>query len=314
LEHVSLRPDVPPPGDWVIIDCIEFNDGLRFADPVADIAFLVMDLKFAGRRDLARSLSDAYFSAAHDAQGRQLLPLYASYRAAVRAKVEAIEIGEREVPESERLAAAERARGHWLLALAELSPPDQTPCVVLIGGLPGTGKSTVARRVAQAAGFRIIRSDEVRKELAGLDKHESARSAIGTGIYSQAWTDDTYAECLRQTERLLFEGSRVLVDATFALERHRRLFVDAASRMGVPLACLLCVCDPETARRRLAERTGDVSDADWNVYLDAAARWEAPSAATARTVRQVNTATSESVAEALALAALSEHQLTRRAD
>lgn len=312
LEHVYYRPEVPPPGDWLIIDCIEFNDGFRYADPVVDVAFLVMDLKFAGRHDLARSVIDAYFSAADDAEGRRLLPLYTSYRAAVRAKVEAIEIGEREVPADERAAATERARGHWLLALSELASPDQKPCLILVGGLPGTGKSTVARRVAQAAGVRMIRSDEVRKDLAGLDKHESTRSAIGTGIYTPTWTEDTYAECLRQTERLLFEGGRVIVDATFTFERHRRLFLDSARRWGVPAVWLRCECDAATARNRMAQRTGDVSDADWEVYCEAAARWEATSPSTVRAMRVIDTGRSEQDAAAQALAALADEQLWTR--
>ncbi len=84
LSHVYLLPDKPPPNDLVIIDCIEFAERFRFADPVADIAFLIMDLAFHGRRDLARKCSDGYFAAAGDADGKSLLPFYVAYRAIVR--------------------------------------------------------------------------------------------------------------------------------------------------------------------------------------------------------------------------------------
>src|SRR5262245_54884173 len=98
LDHVYLFPDRPPPGDLVVIDCIEFNERFRYADPVADVAFLVMDLKFHGRGDLAREFADAYVRAANDEGGRALLPFYTAYRACVRAKVEGFELAEKEVP------------------------------------------------------------------------------------------------------------------------------------------------------------------------------------------------------------------------
>jgi aminoglycoside phosphotransferase family enzyme len=120
LDHVYYFPDRPPPDDLVIIDCIEFNERFRYADPVADMAFLVMDLLFEGRRDLADAFGAAYFAAADDAEGTALLPFYAAYRAAVRGKVEGFELKEKEVPEDERRAALVRAQAHWRLALVEL--------------------------------------------------------------------------------------------------------------------------------------------------------------------------------------------------
>ncbi len=120
LDHVYLFPERQPPADLVVIDCIEFNERFRYADPVADMAFLVMDLAFHERKDLACAFADAYFNATNDAEGRELLPLYSSYRAAVRGKVEGLELQEKEIPAIERAAALLRARRHWLLALSEL--------------------------------------------------------------------------------------------------------------------------------------------------------------------------------------------------
>jgi aminoglycoside phosphotransferase family enzyme len=120
LDHVYFFPDKEPPNDLVIVDCIEFNERFRFADPVADMAFLVMDLKFHGRRDLAHVFRDAYFQATGDHEGRRLLPFYTAYRAAVRGKVEGLELPEEEIPQEERASAFARAHAHWLLALEEL--------------------------------------------------------------------------------------------------------------------------------------------------------------------------------------------------
>jgi aminoglycoside phosphotransferase family enzyme/predicted kinase len=289
LDHVYLFPDRQPPADLVVIDCIEFNERFRFADPVADMAFLVMDLAFHGRRDLAEAFAERYFQTTGDHEGRVLLPFYTAYRAAVRAKVEGFELSEKEIPQTEQGAALTRARGHWLLALGELEEPDRRPCLLLVGGLPGTGKSTLARLLAERANFCLIRSDLVRKELAGLGGAEPAGASFGEGIYTAAWTDRTYAECLHRAEALLFEGQRVLIDATFSAEAKRRVVLDAAARLAVPALFLHCQADPEVVQLRLGNRRGDISDADWSTYLKTARRWEEIGPLTRPFLREIST-------------------------
>jgi aminoglycoside phosphotransferase family enzyme/predicted kinase len=279
LEHVYLFPERRPPDDLVIVDCIEFNERFRFADPVSDTAFLFMDLLFHGRPDLAAAFGDAYFCQSGDDEGRALLAFYTAYRAAVRGKVDGMTAAEAEVPAAQRAAARQRGRAHWLLALAQLQEPGRRPCLVFVGGLPGAGKSTLARGLAEHAGFRIIRSDIVRKELTGVGDGP-ARAGFAAGIYTPAWNDRTYAECLRRAEDLLFEGERVVVDAGFREDARRGAFLAAGRRWGVPALGFLCQAEPATVRARLAQRHGDVSDADWSIYLQTAARWEEPGPAT----------------------------------
>jgi aminoglycoside phosphotransferase family enzyme/predicted kinase len=302
LDHVYHFPDRPPPADLVIIDCIEFNERFRFIDPVADMAFPAMDFAFYGRHDLARAFAEAYVRAGGDDEGRALLPLYTAYRATVRGAVEGMLLDEKEVPEAERAAALERSRAHWLLALAELESPGRKPCLVLVAGLPGTGKSEVARGLAEGAGFRVIRSDVVRKDLAGVPG--GGRSPDSAGLYTPEWNERTYAECLRQAERLLLEGERVLVDANFREERRRAEFLAAAVRRGVPGCLLVCHAEPETVRRRLEARRGDVSDADWSVYRLVAREWEEPGASTRRVSQTISTEGTREQARARALDAL----------
>lgn len=311
LDHVYLFPDRSSPSDLVIIDCIEFNERFRFADPVADIAFLVMDLRFHGRPDLAETCADAYFRASGDDEGRALLPFYAAYRAAVRGKVEGMELAETEVPADECAQALTRARGHWLLALTELEEPERRPCLVLMAGLPGSGKSTLARALAERAAFIVIRTDVVRKELAGPAAQTRVAPPFEEGIYTSEWTERTYAECLRRAEALLFEGRRVIVDASFFEEKRRRAFLEAAVRWGVPCVLLQCRVEPEVARQRLAGRRDDASDAGWPVYLNLAGRWQEMGAATSRVARIIAANTDREQVAEQALRLLRERGLVR---
>src|SRR5262249_22745164 len=314
LSHVYVFPDRAPPDDLVIIDCVEFAERFRFADPVADIAFLVMDLAYDDRRDLARACADAYFAVASslesrlqpdeagppgapglptnagtptkapDDEGRALLPFYVSYRAVVRAKVKGMGAQESEVAEAQRNRMRAEAQAHWLFALGTLEEPNRRPGLVLVGGLPGTGKSTLSRGLAAAANFTVIRSDEVRKELAGVPV-----TARAEGFYTPEWTERTYAECLRRAEDVLRVGGRVIVDASFSDESHRTTFLDAARRLGVPGLLLVCQADAAIVRERLRKRRCDVSDADAGVYEEMAAQWDALSPETTRRAVEIDT-------------------------
>ncbi len=313
LEHIYLFPEKRPPDDLVIIDCIEFNERFRFADPVADMAFVVMDLMFEGRRDLAQTFADTYFRAMGDEEGRELLPLYTAYRSTVRAKVGGIKCAEMEIPESERTLARNRARAHWLLALGELEKEDRKPCLVLVGGLPGSGKSTLARELSERTPFHVLRSDVVRKELA--EDAGVLHSSSKTAIYTPEWTAKTYAKCLRRAEKLLFAGQRVLVDATFREERWRQAFLAAAVRWGVPAALLLCRVDPTIARERLEHRHPDISDADWTVYQSLAQSWQAIGDFTRPFLQEISSGgnTEETLAQGLqVIRAMGLHHVTRK--
>jgi aminoglycoside phosphotransferase family enzyme/predicted kinase len=287
LDHVYAFADRPPPDDLVIVDCIEFNERFRYADPVADAAFLVMDLERWDRRDFARRFADAYFDASGDDEGPLLLPFYKAYRAAVRGKVAGFEAVEAEVPDAERNRALDSARAHWLLGLCCLEEPGRRPCLICVGGPPGTGKSTLARGLQEKAGFTVISTDAVRKELARMGPLSGAASPFGEGLYTEEWNERTYLECRRRVEQSLFRGERVLVDASFRVEARRAAFLETAHRWGVTGRFLMCQASPEQVRARLAGREGDVSDADWGVYVGVMNRWQPPSATTRLALREV---------------------------
>jgi aminoglycoside phosphotransferase family enzyme/predicted kinase len=262
LEHVYVLPD-PPPRDLAIIDCVEFSRRFRVGDPVSDVAFTVMELLSHGRAELARAFAERYLSSSQDDRGAELLPFYVAYRSLVRAKVRGIELRQPEIPEARRSSSLRKAKAHFLLALGELEPQKSRPVLVLVGGLPGTGKSTLARSLAGEAHCEVIRTDVVRKELTS-----------GAGVYTEEWVRRTYDECRSRAETMLFEGKRVVVDATFADEAERLAFLHAGAALSVPVVWFVCRASEPTVRARLLARKGDASDADFSVYETLRKRWD----------------------------------------
>ncbi|MEZ6014615.1 MAG: AAA family ATPase [Planctomycetota bacterium] len=281
LEHVYLMgeagsaPLALGADGLVIVDCIEFSPQFSCADPVSDIAFLAMDLRAHGAWPEARALLDAYFNESGDEDGRALVPLYVAYRSAVRAKVRAMQAHGPGMPAPQRAEALQLARAHVQLAVGELAPPRERPCLVLVGGLPGTGKSVLSDGLAADDAHAWLRADAIRKQLAGLAPTASGRAEFRAGIYTPEWNERTYGECLARAQALLFAGRRVLVDASFKEERRRLQFVDAARDWGVPVVFLECTAPPDVVRARLAGRVGDSSDADWGIYEHVQRTWEA---------------------------------------
>jgi aminoglycoside phosphotransferase family enzyme/predicted kinase len=250
-EDIFLLEDGPR-----VLDCIEFDDRLRWGDTLADVAFLAMDLERLGRPDLAERFLAAYREHAADTWPASLAHHHVAYRAQVRAKVGAIRAGQGDE------AAAPEAR--TLLGLARRHLEAGAVRLVLLGGLPGTGKSTLAAGLADALGAMLIRSDEVRKELAGLRPDQPAPAAFGEGLYRAAATAATYGEMLRRTEVALALGESVVLDASWTAERRRAEARDVGARTQADVLELRCSAPSDVAARRMRRRLaagGEPSDA-----------------------------------------------------
>ena len=237
-----------------ILDCLEFDDRLRWGDVVNDVGFLAMDLEHLGRRDLADEFLADYRKHSGEIHPTSLEDHYIAYRALVRAKVAYLRAT------SDALVSAHSYLGqchsHLLAGRVRL---------VLIGGLPGTGKTTVADALGDEFGWPVLQSDVIRKEMAGLDPLHPAPSSFGTGLYTPEMIDKTYEEMCARAQQLLGMGQTVVLDASFSIARHRRLAMSVAtssSSDGYEVRCLLPTA--EAARRLIArqDRHADASDAD----------------------------------------------------
>jgi predicted kinase len=212
-----------------------------------------MELDAAGRADLGRAFVDAYVRLTGDQALYELLPFYACYRACVRGKVLSFQLDQPEVPPEQREAARQQAATLFSLAASYASGPTR-PTLLLVGGLMGTGKSTLARALQDQLGWALISSDTMRKQLADLEPSEPQQNAYGEGVYTPAWTSRVYQNLFDQAATLLSAGRSVLLDASFIRRAHRHAAAQEAALHGANLVFVECQCPREVALQRLTRR------------------------------------------------------------
>ncbi|UWQ35658.1 AAA family ATPase (plasmid) [Leisingera sp. M527] len=242
----------------VPFDALEFDERLGTCDVFYDFGFLLMDLLHRRARDQANAALNSYLQDTGDFEGLAALPLFMALRAAIRAMVTVQGMAG---DGSEK--AAREAQQYLKLAAACLAPAP--PRLVAVGGLSGTGKTTVAARVAPLLvpppGAVHLRSDVERKALFGANPlaHLPAEG------YRPEVTAKVYARLLDRAEAALRSRHSVVVDATFLAAEDRDAVRALAARLQTPFDGIWLHGDPAELERRIAARTNDASDADADV-------------------------------------------------
>jgi predicted kinase len=272
LEHVYLTDGASP----IIIDCIEFNERFRFADACADVAFLSMDFAFHERIDFKERFLAAYARESHDYELYSVVDFYESYRAYVRAKVNALSLASAASFEA-RQRLERQARRYLLLALAAERPPLGTPRLIAVGGIIASGKSTFADALGAELGVPVISSDRTRKALLGIEPTEPLRHEPWQRAYAPELTAQVYEELMRLCRVVLRSGRSVVLDATFASRQSRAMARAAAAELSVPFCFVECRAPADVARARLRERASgaSVSDGRLEIFDQFVARYEA---------------------------------------
>ncbi|MEN8210283.1 MAG: AAA family ATPase [Thermodesulfobacteriota bacterium] len=258
-----------------IIDCIEFNDCLRHIDVISDLAFLLMDLDFNGESELGECFLNEFLRQTNGLDVFLMLAFYKCYRAMVRCKVNCIFLRSNDLPKGERKSAQLDAVKYLDLA-SEYALQFFRPRLWVVCGMPATGKSTIAKALSKIFGIKVHRSDAVRKQIFGLQPHESGVELFGEKLYSSLATSLTYGKLLCLAQEEIENGTSVILDATFSRTRYRREVINLAKDKGIKPVFIECSAEEEIIKERLLNREfrPSVSDARIEHFEKLNARYE----------------------------------------
>ncbi|MDW8237861.1 MAG: AAA family ATPase [Aquificaceae bacterium] len=130
--------------------------------------------------------------------------------------------------------------------------------IVALIGLPGSGKSFIAS-ILHELGFTWLRTDSIRKELAGIDLNEKAPPEV----YSRDWTEKVYEVLIEKAKELSERGQNIVLDGSFSKRWQREKLLNYFK----DVIFIHTTAREETIKERLLKRTSDISDADFNIYL-----------------------------------------------
>ncbi|PYJ70635.1 MAG: phosphotransferase [Verrucomicrobia bacterium] len=314
LDHVHLSPAAT-----TIFDCIEFNDRFRFIDVANDLAFLAMDFDFEGRSDLGNLLLRDAAREFRDAGMLRIANFYKCYRAFVRGKVDSIQATEKETTNPHQ---HERQAARYFRLALRYAIAGSEPLILVVMGRVGTGKSTIAKRLASELNWLVFSSDEIRKTLADVPLTQRTSSELRAKIYSARMTPKTYRKLLEdgfaaigccsrgRRPRLLQRRNGVILDATFSTRVLRKFLRDECRKANVPFRFIELEVDPDEIKNRLKlrdQKTAETSDARLEDFDKLTTAYQPPSEL-ARDLIRVSTNASVSDAVKAILLCLAEKQ------
>ena len=261
---LHLRNLVLIGGAPVLFDAIEFDEGIATCDLLYDLAFLLMDLWQRGLRREANVVLNRYLWDSGDPRhlsGLAALPLFLSIRAALRAKIAAAALAFARPDQHQ--ATVDEARRYFEFSLSFLDTGP--PLLLAIGGLSGTGKSTLAAALAPsiggAPGAVHLRSDIERKRMFGVADTERLPAAA----YAPGVDEEVYARLQRKARLALQAGASVIVDAVHISPQERSAIAATARDLGLPFRGIWLEAPPPVLTERVTTRSSDASDADATV-------------------------------------------------
>ncbi|WP_066345008.1 AAA family ATPase [Geminocystis sp. NIES-3708] len=238
-----------------LFDRIEFNESFRFVDVIYDVAFTIMDLDFREEKKLANVFLNTYLETTGDWEGLQVLPLYLTRQAYVRAKVNSFLLDDSAISETEKQQAQKVASKYYNLAYKYTQKSQGK--IILMSGLSGSGKSTIASQIAKKINGIHIRSDAVRKHLAGISLEEKGQNEL----YSLEMNVNTYNHLFYLGKLLIKEGFTVILDAKYDRIFFRQPIIEFAKTQNIDLQIIYCTAPLKILGDRINKRTGDISDA-----------------------------------------------------
>lgn len=239
----------------LIFDGIEFNESFRFVDLMYDVAFTVMDLESRQREDLANAFLNTYLEHTGDWEGVQVLPLYLSRQAYVRAKVNSLMFKDSTIESNVKEKLFNLASHYYHVAWEYTLP--RAGKILLMSGVSGSGKSTIARQIARTYNYIHIRSDAVRKHLAGISLYQKGDHSL----YTPEMTQKTYQRLLDLASLLASEGYGVILDAKYDQIHLRRPVIESSQTQNIPCKIIHCHAPIHLLKKRLEQRQGDITDA-----------------------------------------------------
>ena len=237
-----------------IIDCIEFNNRFRYQDPTADLAFLAMDMAYLGHPATALLVLSRYVRKSGDKELMRLVDFYKCYRAMVQSKVMSLQLEMLAKSAAERQKKLQRL-GIYIDLAYHYAIKMMQPVLWVVCGLTATGKSTVAKKMAELFSITWVRSDQIRKSTFRI-KSGGSRQSFKEGIYSATATSLVYAKMLLAAQEELEGGNSVILDATFRSQQDRAEVLNLAKDRQANIIFVECRCAEAEIKRRLKAREG----------------------------------------------------------
>jgi predicted kinase len=271
-EHIYFTPE-----GIQIIDCIEFNERMRFNDPASDVAFLLMDLDYQGAFGASQEVLEAFATRYGDLRIFSLIDFFLCYRACVRLKVTCFRLSQQGLGETLRRELLERARTFTALA-CRYAKRFSRPTVYVVMGVIASGKSTVARALADALDIRRLSSDRIRKSVFEDRAGFGAAAPYGKGIYRPEARSRVYGKMFLLASAQLENHRSVILDATFSGKKERLEALRLADDAGARIVFIECRSPEKIIRARLKSREAQAfdSDAGLSIFEAFKAHYEPP--------------------------------------